>query len=82
MHDQWLSVINQNSTGTAEGRTATRRRRRLDQAWCSVYGSRPLGGPPSLVLDSLLVEYPRWLDPIYFVPQAGLSADLACFVPI
>jgi len=67
MHDQWLSVINQNSTGTAEGRTAARRRRRLDQAWCSVYGSRPLGGPPSLVSDSLLVEYPRWLDPIYFV---------------
>ena len=59
MHDQWLSVINQNSTGTTEGRIATRRRRRLDQAWCSVYGSRPLGGPLSLILDSLLVEYPR-----------------------
>jgi hypothetical protein len=47
-----------------------KRYKRLDKAWCSLCGPRPLWGPSLLVLDSLLAGRPRWLAPVCIVLDA------------
>jgi hypothetical protein len=44
-----------------------KRYKRLDKAWCSLCGPRPLRGPSLLVLDSLFAGRPRWLATLYIV---------------